>query len=101
MAASRNAKQKTGEEIPLTELFTCNREEILDKLMEIADLKKYAPIEEMKQAFKPEYVVFYPEYLEITFPEDTLPEFGSPISIMRFHHAVAPPYLRLSFMANR
>lgn len=68
--------KKTGEEIHITELFTCDSEEILEKLMEITDLKKYAPIEEMKQVFKVEYVVFFPEYLEITFPEDTLPEYG-------------------------
>ena len=33
-------------------------------------------IAEMEQSFKPEYVVFFPDYLEVTFPESALPAYG-------------------------
>ena len=68
--------KKTGEFIPVTELFTCKPEEILPKLIEICDLDDAALIEEMEQSFIPEYVVFFPENLEITFPESALPAYG-------------------------
>ena len=68
--------KKTGEEIPITDLFTCELEEILTKSMEICKLDKDDPIEEMKKAFRPEYLVFLPECMEITFPINDLPEYG-------------------------
>ena len=68
--------KKTGEFIPVTELFTCKPEAILPKLIEICDLDDAALIAEMEQAFRPEYVVFFPENLEITFPESALPAYG-------------------------
>ena len=68
--------KKTGEFIPVTELFTCKPEELLPKLIEISGLDDAALIEEMEQSFIPEYVVFLPDYLEITFPESALPAYG-------------------------
>ena len=68
--------KKTGEEIPMTDIFTCKPEEIFTNLIEICDLGKDDPIEEMKAVFKPEYIVIFPENLEITFPEEVLPEYG-------------------------
>lgn len=68
--------KKTGEEIPMTDIFTCKPEEIFTKMIEICDLGKDAPIDEMKAAFKPEYMVIFPENMEIIFPEEALPEYG-------------------------
>ena len=68
--------KKTGEVIPVTELFTCKPEDILPKLIEICDLDDTALIAEMEQTFRPEYVVLFPENLEITFPESALPDYG-------------------------
>ena len=68
--------KKTGEVISATELFVCKPEEIIPKLIEICDLDDAELIAEMKQAFRPEYVVFLPDYLEITVPESALPAYG-------------------------
>ena len=68
--------KKTGEEIPATQLFTCEPEEIFGNLIEISQPGKDDPIDEMKEAFGPEYLVFFPEHLEILFPEEALPAYG-------------------------
>lgn len=68
--------KKTGEVIPVTDLFACKPEEIITKLIEICDLKDKDPVAEMKEAFKPEYIVFFPECIEIIFPESAMPEYG-------------------------
>ena len=68
--------KETGENIPIEDIFACEPQEIITKLIEICGPGKDAPMDEMKQAFKPEYVVFYPENVEIIFPEEALPEYG-------------------------
>ena len=65
--------KETGEVIPMEDIFTCESEELIQRLSEIAGIDDGALIEEMKAAFKPEYVTVSQNYLEVNFPADTLP----------------------------
>ena len=68
--------KETGEVIPYEDLFTCQPEEIVSCLAEICGVDDDALIREMKASFKPEYVVFFPDSLDLTFPATALPEYG-------------------------
>lgn len=65
--------KKTGEPIELQDLFSCPPEEIPQKLMEIAQITDPVLWEEMKTAFDPKRMCFFPENLEVGFPQGTLP----------------------------
>ena len=65
--------KQTGEEIPMEDIFTCEPREMIQRLAEIAGIDDGALIEEMKSAFKAEYVTVSQNYLEINFPAGTLP----------------------------
>ena len=65
--------KQSGEEIPMEDIFDCPEDEIIVRLAEIAGLSDGALIEEMKSAFKPEYVTVSQNYLEVNFPAGTLP----------------------------
>ena len=67
----------TGEVIPALDLFTCESDAIIDRFAEICKVDDEALISEMKVNFKPEYVIFFPDNLEITFPADALPKYGA------------------------
>ena len=66
----------TGEEIRASDLFTCEPGEIIDRLIEISMVDDEALTAEMKANFKLEYVIFFPDNLEITFPAGALPKHG-------------------------
>ena len=68
--------KKTGDNIPITDIFACESQEIITKLIEISGPDEDTPVDEMKRNFRPEYMVVFPEYLEIIFPEEALPEYG-------------------------
>ena len=65
--------KQTGEEIPMEDIFTCEPREMIQRLAEIAGIHDGALIEEMKSAFKAEYVTVSQNYLEVNFPAGTLP----------------------------
>lgn len=66
----------TGEVIPTTDLFTCEADELIGRFSEICKVGDEALIAEMIENFKLEYVVFFPDNLEIAFPVEALPEYG-------------------------
>lgn len=66
----------TGEVIPASELFTCKPDVIIDRFAEICKVDDEALIAEMKANFRLEYVIFFPDNLEITFPAEALPKYG-------------------------
>ena len=66
----------TGEVIPTSDLFTCEANELIRQLLEICKVEDKALTAEMIENFKVEYVTFSPDYLEITFPAEALPEYG-------------------------
>lgn len=66
----------TGEVIPTSDLFTCEADELIKQLLEICKVEDEALISEMIENFKLEYMVFFPDNLEITFPAEALPEYG-------------------------
>lgn len=65
--------RETGEHISNFELFTCSEEELLQKLLDAAKLTDADLRAEMEAAFRPEYIIFFPENVEIAFPAGTLP----------------------------
>ncbi len=65
--------RNTGEVIPMEALFTCQIEDIIPTLAEIAGIDNPVLVEEMTKAFMPEYLVFFPTNLNMTFPAGTLP----------------------------
>lgn len=69
--------KETGKKIPVLDLFTCEPEEIIPLFAEICKLDDEALISEMKANFRPEYVVFFPDNLEITFPAGVLEVYGT------------------------
>lgn len=69
--------KETGEVIPVLDLFACEPEDFIPRFSEICKVDDKALIGEMKANFKPEYVVFFPDNLEITFPADVLSEYGT------------------------
>ena len=66
----------TGEEIPLADLFMRDSDELIERFIEICKVDDETLTDEMKSNFKLEYVVFFPDNLEITFPAEALPEYG-------------------------
>ena len=66
----------TGKVIPASDLFTCKVDELIGRFSKICKLQDEALIAEMIENFKLEYIVFFPDNLEITFPVEALPEYG-------------------------
>lgn len=69
--------RETGKHLSGYDLFTCEPGEIIEKLAQIGDIQDQDLIGEMKANFKPEYVVLFPECLEINFPYGSLPEYDT------------------------
>ena len=66
----------TGEVIRPSDLFTCEPDEIIDRFVEISMVDDEVLTAEMKANFKLDYVIFFPDNLEITFPAEALPNHG-------------------------
>lgn len=70
--------RSTGENIPLTCLFTCPEAKIAQNLLELAEKDGSGPSEpevqrEILKAFRMEYLTFWSDYVMLTFPAGTLP----------------------------
>ena len=70
--------RETGVNIPLVELFACPQEELVKKLMDIAEKEGSGPTDkalksEMEAAFRMEYLQFSRDGLWLDFPQGTLP----------------------------
>lgn len=66
----------TGEVLPLSELFTIPEAEICRTLLDRAQFKDAAVQAKMEKAFLPEYIIFYPDVLEISYPQGALEGYG-------------------------
>lgn len=65
--------KETGEHISNFDLFSCDQEEILQELISISGETDQTVIKEMKQAFRPENIILFPENLEVCFEYGALP----------------------------
>lgn len=65
--------RKTGEALEPQELFTCSPEALITALLNCSKVTEPTLRREMTTAFRPEYLVFFPEHLEASFPQGVLP----------------------------
>ncbi|MBS5657287.1 hypothetical protein NE612_13355 [Oscillibacter valericigenes] len=65
--------RKTGEALEPQELFTCSPEALITALLNCSKVTEPTLRREMTTAFRPEYLVFFPEHLEVSFPQGVLP----------------------------
>ena len=65
--------RETGEFLDPWSLFTLPPEEAVEALLDAAQITDPASRREMTAAFRPEYLIFCPEHLEICFPQGALP----------------------------
>lgn len=63
----------TGERIEAKDLFTCPPEELAPKLLDLAGITDPAQRDAMVSAFDAGNLVFFPEHLELSFPQGSLP----------------------------
>lgn len=63
----------TGDFIPAADLFTCPWEDVLSQLLDLAQITDPDLRQEMSQAFTPECLIFFPEYVMLCFPQGSLP----------------------------
>ena len=64
--------RETGAYLNAFDLFSCGQAEILPRILTTAEISDLALQAEIKAAFQPEYITFFPNHLEISFPEGTL-----------------------------
>ncbi len=63
----------TGEHLDNLDLFTCSRNEVISRLLDLCSVgndKTLRPA--MESAFRSEYLVFFPEEVDLVFPSGTL-----------------------------
>lgn len=65
--------RETGAEIPLWDLFTVPEEEARQKLLDACDLARDAPLEEMRAAFDPSFVILDRDSILVEYPAGSLP----------------------------
>lgn len=65
--------RKTGEALSIWDLFTVPEAEARQRLLDAYKLADPVLRAEMEAALKPEYIVLFPDYLYVTFPQGSLP----------------------------
>ncbi len=65
--------RQTGEVQNTWDLFSLPENEIRKKLLKLSQITDIELLIEMENALKPEYIILFPDTLEITFPRGTLP----------------------------
>lgn len=65
--------RETGEIIDNLELFSCSKDEVIEKILDIADIDDITLRKEMTAAFKAECIIVFPDHIEIHFADGTLP----------------------------
>ena len=65
--------KNTGEIYNIWDLFYSSKEEAVTQLLQVAQVTDKQLIVEMSKAIKPEYIVLFPDNLEISFPQGSLP----------------------------
>lgn len=62
----------TGEYIDHWALFSCSPDEAIQKILDHAEITDSVLRKEIENTFDPEYMVFFPDHLEMSFPQGTL-----------------------------
>lgn len=65
--------RKTGKVISNWDLFSCSPEEAKKRILDIAGVNDQILREEMEIAFKSEYIILFPDILEVSFKQGILP----------------------------
>ncbi len=65
--------RETGEVLNNWELFSLPEDEARQRLLDIFNVADSALRTEMQAALKPEYIILFPDNLDVTFPRGTLP----------------------------
>lgn len=65
-------QRETGDVVEPWSLFSCPKEQAKETLLDLAAMKDPALQQEMEEALQPEYLLFYSDQLEISFPRGTL-----------------------------
>lgn len=65
--------RETGKHINNWELFSCSKEEVIQTILDSAQITDVVLRAEMEKAFAPEYIILCPDNLEVSFPAGTLP----------------------------
>lgn len=65
--------RKTGENINNLDIFSCSKDEVIEKILDIAGINDITLRKEMSSAFKAECIIVFPDHIEIHFDEGTLP----------------------------
>ena len=65
--------RETGDHINNLDLFACPEEEVIEAVLDAGKVPTQLLKTEMRAAFRPEYLVFFPDSLGINFPQGTLP----------------------------
>ena len=65
--------RETGARLPPLTLFSLPPEQVPEALVSLSKPENDTLHTEMLAAFRPEYLVFFPEHLELNFPRGTLP----------------------------
>jgi len=65
--------RETGEQINAWDLFSCDEHEVKQTMLDIADITDPALRAEIETAFRPEYLLVFPDNLEVCFPQGSLP----------------------------
>lgn len=65
--------RKTGKAISNWDLFSCSPKEAKQKILDIAGVSDPILRKEMEIAFKPESIILFPDNLEVSFQQGTLP----------------------------
>lgn len=66
-------RRETGARLPPLTLFSLPPEQVPEALVFLSKPENDTLHAEMLAAFRPEYLVFFPEHLELNFPRGTLP----------------------------
>lgn len=66
-------ERKTGETIDNLKLFSCSEDEVIENILDIADIDDIALRKEMTAAFNAGCIIVFPDYIEIYFTAGTLP----------------------------
>lgn len=65
-------QRETGEVVEPWTLFSCPEEQAKETLLDLAEVEDPAFQQEMKEALQPEYLLFYADQLQLSFPQGTL-----------------------------
>lgn len=65
--------RETGEHLSGWELFSCGEREAKETILDLAGVTDPVLRAELEAAFQPDYLVLFPDHLEVSFPRDALP----------------------------